>query len=165
MGHCTGAMLLQRSTLSIFSATYAFARTTGSRVVELWPSVVWELGTVASLLPLLTVDLSLGWADTVLASDASEFGCGVCELQSSPSLLAQVGRTAEKWRYQFEASSRPRKHALEPRRDLASPPPGVPVGSPSSRADQRPSNSNIPVCSEAVSGRQSLSPKDFELGS
>ncbi len=92
LGHWTWAMMLQRSTLSIFSATDAFARKHGSRVAERWPSVCWELGTAAWLLPLLTVDLSLPWRSALLASDASEYGCGVCELQSGADALAQVGR-------------------------------------------------------------------------
>ena len=76
-----------------------------------------------SLLPLLESDMSLPWLHTVVASDASDTGKGVCIRSLDSHQVARVGRLSEKWRFRVEEAQRAREHALanpaEPRADPA----------------------------------------------
>ena len=55
----------------------------------------WELITAAALLAFATVDLAAPVATTVLASDASPWGYGVCRAAAPAALVSEALRFAE----------------------------------------------------------------------
>ena len=118
LGHLTWAGLIRRECLSFFSEVYAFQKSAGSEVVRLWPGVARELTWIRGVLPLLAADLSATWSPQVLASDASDFGVGVCARMLRPDLVATVGRCSEKWRFKVEGHTRARDSALSPGREF-----------------------------------------------
>eukprot|EP00959_Pyramimonas_sp_CCMP1952_P026417 554306-Pyramimonas_sp.AAC.1 len=85
-GHATWLMLLQRATLSIFSAVYAFVKKHKHEVTPLWDSVIEELELVRDLLPLLVAHADAAWYPSVTASDASPWGCGACARRADTDL-------------------------------------------------------------------------------
>lgn len=80
LGSWTWNSLLRRPVLSVFCAVYAFARRHREhrRPRPLPFRVQCELRAALGLLPLLHADLSAPFADRVYATDASNWGAGVC---------------------------------------------------------------------------------------
>ena len=77
IGRWTWAMLVNRPSLSVFSAVYRFIETAQERSFVLWPSAALELAVAVGVAPLLFVRLSAPDYPTFLATDASEYGQGV----------------------------------------------------------------------------------------
>ena len=77
IGRWTWAMLVNRPTLSVFSAVYRYVEVAGARRFALWPAAALELAVVAALAPLLVVRLSAPDYPSFIATDASERGQGV----------------------------------------------------------------------------------------
>eukprot|EP00971_Amphidinium_carterae_P305868 6078462-Amphidinium_carterae.1 len=113
VGHMTFLGLIERSCLSILHAVYAFVLKNGEQKVRLWPSVIDELRAFRSVMVLLSADWKREWSSTVLASDASEYGWGVCSATWAPAQVARVGRILERSRYKKAVSGYgPRELAL-----------------------------------------------------
>ena len=102
LGHATWLILCRREALSIFDACYRFAHRHRHEHVRLWGNVRRELQHLVALLPLFVADLRAPWSDSLLCSDASPFGIGVCARSVDPGLVGRLGRCAEKWRYRVE---------------------------------------------------------------
>ena len=90
VGCWTWAMLAARPAFSVFSSVYRFVASAGSRVVEIWPSVVAELQLILALSPLLFVSLRSDFAETMVATDASTTGQGVVYASVSPAAARNV---------------------------------------------------------------------------
>ena len=71
ISHFTCRALIRRELLACLSAVYAFSRVLGSRHVQLWPSVIYELKWACSLIMLASRDLSASWDMSVMAVGAS----------------------------------------------------------------------------------------------
>eukprot|EP00971_Amphidinium_carterae_P321933 6399446-Amphidinium_carterae.1 len=113
VGHMTFVGLIERSSLSILHSVYAFVIKAGECRVRLWPSVIAELRAFRSVMVLLGADWKRSWSPTVLASDASEYGWGVCSADWGSESVAQVGRVLERTRYRRIVSGvGPRELAL-----------------------------------------------------
>ena len=100
IGKWTWGALIARPALSTFSAVYRFIECARHRVFRLWPTVIRELDVISGLAPLLYSSLTAPVAPRVVASDASERGCGVCarrlvdsdvDFISSPPIDGSVG--------------------------------------------------------------------------
>ena len=111
-GHLTWACLLRREMLGLLDACFAFAEAVGDRVVPLWPSVRQELLDVQALLPMLRTDLRATWSEEVACSDASPYGLVVCVKKSNLQLVAENGRSSERWRFKVSAAISARRHHL-----------------------------------------------------
>ena len=100
LGHCTFAFLFRRSGLAAFGAVFGHIRVgeDAGRPLEaraLSARCRWELITAAALLAFATVDLAAPVAQTVLASDASPWGYGVCRTEAPAELVSEALRFAE----------------------------------------------------------------------
>ena len=113
LGHITWALMTRREGLSILKSCYAFVHQNQSKACRLWPSVRWELQTIAALLPLFKGRINVGWSDDLIASDSSPFGCGVCHRKISPEICSDIGSQSERWRFRFEDAVDARKHAAQ----------------------------------------------------
>eukprot|EP00972_Heterocapsa_arctica_P001865 267511-Heterocapsa_arctica.AAC.1 len=84
-------MLLNRPALAVFRACYDFIRRHYYRPRRVWDSVFDEIRTAVGLIPLLSVDWSLGWSSCVGCSDVSLHGYAVRESEWAPETVAAVG--------------------------------------------------------------------------
>ena len=97
LGSWTWNSLLRRPVLSVFSAVYAFARRHREhrRPRPLPVRVRDELQAALGLVPLLHADLSAPFSDRVYATDASNWGAGVCYARAtdcwSPDVAIRAG--------------------------------------------------------------------------
>ena len=64
---------------------------------------------------LLASQLDRPWSSTVTATDASTTGFGVCEKTIEPSIVSELGRWHEKWRFRRLQPDEwaPRRRALD----------------------------------------------------
>ena len=111
VGHFTFAMMVRRECLSVFNAVYMYVRLdkpSGS----LWRAAHHEILQASSILPMICASLDLPWSPTVIATDSSEVGYGVCERQLESIEVACVGRSCEHWRYSVEGAIKARAHAF-----------------------------------------------------
>ena len=113
LGHITWAVMTRREGLSILKSCYAFVHQNQSKACRLWPSVRWELQTIAALLPLFKGRINVGWSDDLIASDSSPFGYGVCHRKIQSELCSEIGSQSERWRFRFEDAVDARKHAAQ----------------------------------------------------
>lgn len=113
LGHITWAVMARREGLSILRSCYAFANENLHTPKKLWPSVKWELQTIAAILPLFRAHVNVGWSEDVAASDSSPFGHGICCRKLDPKTAGSIGAQSERWRYRFEDAADARKHAAK----------------------------------------------------
>ena len=113
LGHITWAVMARREGLSILRSCYAFANENLHTPKKLWPSVKWELQTIAAILPLFRAHVNVGWSEDVAASDSSPFGYGICCRKLDPKTAGSIGAQSERWRYRFEDAADARKHAAK----------------------------------------------------
>jgi hypothetical protein len=96
--------LLNRPFISMFSATFAFIKSFADFAgpIVLWERVKVELNMAIDLAPLLVVSTRLPWCDSVVASDASDSGFGVCLAEAPPEtcrhLVASLPHPAQQLR-------------------------------------------------------------------
>ena len=100
LGHCTFAFLFRRAGLAAFGAVFGHVRVGEDAGRPLEPRALsarsrWELITAAALVAFATVDLAAPIASTVLASDASPWGYGVCRAEAPDGLVSEALRFAE----------------------------------------------------------------------
>ncbi|CAE7949002.1 unnamed protein product [Symbiodinium sp. KB8] len=104
-------MMVRRECLSLFNAVYKYVRSS-KPAGSLWRAAQQEILQASSLLPLMCTSLDLPWSPTVMATDSSEVGYGVCERQLECGEVANIGRTCGQWCYAVEGAIRARAHAL-----------------------------------------------------
>ena len=56
----------------------------------------------------MSTPFDLPWSTTVLATDSSEVGYGVCEREVCSKLVTATARISEKWRYAVEGAVKAR---------------------------------------------------------
>lgn len=78
VGKWTWAMLIVRPALATFGAVYNFCEKSGKTPFVLWPSVIKELKIATAIAPLLWTTINLPWFESIMATDASMDGLGVC---------------------------------------------------------------------------------------
>lgn len=111
VGHFTFSMMVRRECLSLFNAVYKYVRSS-KPAGSLWRAAQQEILQASSLLPLMCTSLDLPWSPTVMATDSSEVGYGVCERQLECGEVANIGRICGQWCYAVEGAIRARAHAL-----------------------------------------------------
>ncbi|CAE7427144.1 DEK1, partial [Symbiodinium sp. CCMP2592] len=111
VGHFTFAMMIRRETLSVFSEVYRYMRCERPSS-RMWAAARKEIRQASSLLPLMSTPFDLPWSTTVLATDSSEVGYGVCAREVCSKLVTATARTSEKWRYAVEGAVKARASAL-----------------------------------------------------
>ena len=112
IGHLTFAAMMNRSSLSCFSAVYAFSRAHYGEEVAIWPAARAELVAFKGLLPLLETSSDAPWSDYVTQSDASDSGWGICTSRWPVESVASVGRVRERDRWKAKRFVAPRVAAL-----------------------------------------------------
>ena len=107
--------LLRRGLMGIMRHVYVFIENSYDRRQRLWPSVVRELELFRNLMPLATGNMRSGWASDIFTTDACPTGYAVCRSKACCSLVAQIGREDERWRYYRGGPERraPRSAALD----------------------------------------------------
>ena len=113
IGHATFCGLLARPVLSCFHSVYKCIQRLGSSRGILWDTVRDELRAFQGLMVLLVAE----WLPLVLASDASEWGYGVTSM-SARSVIAKVGRVAERSRFRHNGGFNARAAAFQAAGDL-----------------------------------------------
>ena len=90
--------------LSIFDASFKFARASYLVSGEPWSTVRLEQRAVGGILCLLRSDWSLRWLDVCICTDAPEKGFTFAVREGCHELPSEVGRVSERTR--FKRSSR-----------------------------------------------------------
>ena len=88
LGKWVWLLLLVRPLFSVLSAVYCFGGVS-RHALRLWPTIRQELQALVDLAPFLAVNLAAPWAPLVVASDASELGCGVAYSRVAPSVARE----------------------------------------------------------------------------
>ena len=82
MGSAPGALtyvaLLRRDVLSVPFALNKFIRANYNDSVRLWTSATAEVQAFVGLPPAIVTSWTRGWCSSIVATDASEYGFGVC---------------------------------------------------------------------------------------
>jgi hypothetical protein len=94
LGSWVWALLPCRPALATLNACFRFAECAGRRVFTIWRSVRAELEVLVGLQPLLLTHLDSPWSPTAAATDASEWGLGVCFRPTHPTLQQSCSRLA-----------------------------------------------------------------------
>jgi hypothetical protein len=95
VGRWIWACLPVRPALSVLNASFRFMECAGYRSFSIWRSVRTELVTLVNLAPLLIAQLSAPWFSRVVATDASDVGCGVVASLAAPhAAQARLARLA-----------------------------------------------------------------------
>jgi hypothetical protein len=112
IGHFTWIPLARRCSISILNDTYSFISDHSECPSYLISKVKAEFRCVAGIIPLLRVPLRAPWRPEILCSDSSEYGFGVCRREIDSEVAEQIGRWAERLRYQAESTGLARTDAL-----------------------------------------------------
>ena len=100
LGHCTFAFLFRRVGLAAFGAVFGYVRAGEDAGLPLQPRALSarcrsELITAAALLAFACVDLAAPVSTSVLASDASPWGYGICRAEAPVELVSDAVRFAD----------------------------------------------------------------------
>ena len=105
IGHVVWLMMARREVLCVLCYVYKHIRCLPRfTAIPISDAVASELRAIIGILPLCVADLSRVWHPTVHASDASPFGVGVCYLECNAEQVGEIGRQAEKLRYQLSCT-------------------------------------------------------------
>ena len=77
VGKWTWAALVRRPVLSVLASVYRFINIAKKRPFVMWNSVQFELTILASLAPIMRVDLSTSFFRKAICTDSSSFALGV----------------------------------------------------------------------------------------
>ena len=112
LGHAVTICVLNRSGMSIFRALYDFVESQADPR-PLNRRERQEVSIFIGLIPLLVGDLRRGWSESILCTDASPHGYGVCQREIKQQQVREVGRWQDKWRFRHldPAEWRPRQRA------------------------------------------------------
>ena len=105
VGHMTFISLGRREVLSVFAEIYTFIRKHYAVETPLWKSVRRELQIWDGICPLIVQNLQTPWSEKILSVDASEWGLGVCEADTSSTSNRELGSFSERWRFRDSKSS------------------------------------------------------------
>ena len=78
LGHTTFVALVRRDVLSVLFAVNKFIRANYDDSARLWPSARADVQAVVALLPAIVSSWTRGGCSSIVATDASEYGFGVC---------------------------------------------------------------------------------------
>eukprot|EP00438_Fugacium_kawagutii_P035192 Skav232767 [mRNA] locus=scaffold1229:242985:248589:- [translate_table: standard] len=113
LGHAMTLCVLNRAGMSVFRRLYDFVEQGGDAryLTVLEREECWNF---IGIIPLLFADLRKPWSDTVIASDASPDGFGMCESTLDLKEVESIGQWNERWRFRRLPASEwaPRKRAL-----------------------------------------------------
>lgn len=93
MGYWSWFCLVNRPLLSVFCATYRFARVARGKNFVIWRSVRKELEIICGLAPCFVARLDLPGLDNVWATDASSGGFGVVKCSAPADVVAEAFST------------------------------------------------------------------------
>ena len=110
--HMTFISLGRREVLSVFAEIYTFIRKHYAVETPLWKSVRRELQIWDGICPLIVQNLQTPWSEKILSVDASEWGLGVCEADTSSTSNRELGSFSERWRFRESKSSLARNFAF-----------------------------------------------------
>ena len=78
LGHTTFVALVRRDVFSVLFAVNKFIRANYNDSARLWPSARADVQAVVALQPAIVSSWTRGWCSSIVATDASEYGFGVC---------------------------------------------------------------------------------------
>ena len=99
LGHMTFVSLLRRYVLSVPFSLNKFVRANYETSARLWPSARAEVQAFVGLLPAISSSWTRDWCSCIVATDASEYGFGVCLKECEKSVCQAIGRTSERARF------------------------------------------------------------------
>ncbi len=98
LGHAMTVCVINRCGMPIFRKLYDFVeKQEGPR--RLNASEREEALIFVGLIPMLVADMRRPWSDTLLATDASPDGYGICESHVAAGVSRSLGTWNERWRY------------------------------------------------------------------
>ena len=117
LGHAMFICVLNRAGMSVFRSLYDFVQRNIDdldRLRMLNHREVLECKIFVGLVPLLFASLRRQWSTTVICSDASPQGFGICEREADIKSVRNLGRWHERWRFKrLEPSEwNPRRRAM-----------------------------------------------------
>ncbi len=122
LGHSMVVCVLHRAGMSVFRYLYDFVQH-GDGPRPLRPSEVHECKIFAGILPLLFSDMRRQWRSTIICTDASPEGYGICSLDAGSDVARSLGRWQERWRFRRlapeEWKPRSRASGWDPFRDAS----------------------------------------------
>ena len=95
LGHMTFVALLRRDVLTVSFALNKCTRANYNDSARLWPSARAEVQAFVGLLPAIVSSWTRGWCSSIVATDASEYGFGVCLKECKKDVCEIIGRTSE----------------------------------------------------------------------
>ena len=95
----TFVALRRRGVLSVPFALNKFIRANYNDSAKLWPRARAEVQASVRLLPAIVSSWTRGWCSSVVATDASEYGFGVCLKECKKDVCEIIGRTSERARF------------------------------------------------------------------
>lgn len=113
LGHAMTVCVINRCGMPIFRKLYDFVeKQEGPR--RLNASEREEALVFVGLIPMLVADMRRPWSDTLLATDASPDGYGICESPVAAGVSRALGTWNERWRYRRLPPEQwaPRKRAI-----------------------------------------------------
>ena len=99
LGHVTFVSLLRRDVLSVSFTLNKFIRANYETSAKLWPSARAEVQAIVGLLPAISTSWTRDWCSCIVATDASEYGFGVCLKECEKVVCQTIGRTSEQARF------------------------------------------------------------------
>ena len=99
LGHMTFVALLKGDVLSVPFALNKFIRANYNDSVRLWRSARAEGQAFVCLVLAIVGCWTRGWCSSVVATDASEYGFGVCLKECKKDVCEIMGRTSERARF------------------------------------------------------------------
>ena len=92
LGHMTWLGMLRRESLSILNDCYRFMTEHRSKAGKFPSRVRWELKVFRDIIPLLVADAAAEWHPSLVATDASPYGLGVCQKDCPAEQAGALGR-------------------------------------------------------------------------
>ena len=99
--------------MCLLFAMYKLARANLVQAVPLWATAREELIAFVGLMQILRADWTLPWCSTPVASDASEFGYGICIGSWPEGETRRAGRLSERTRFRKLGTGPARRHFFE----------------------------------------------------
>ena len=112
LGHATFLCLGRREALSIFGDIFTFIQKHYHYPHRIWKSVRREIQIFVGICPLIWRNLASPWDPEVVAVDASTWGLGATSTSFSHDEIGELGRFAERWRFQTAQHNKPRVSAF-----------------------------------------------------
>lgn len=102
----------RRESLAVFGEIFTYIQKHYHTPHRLWRSVRREINIFIGITPLIWRNLAAPWDSEVVAVDASNWGLGATSCHFPVEEVAELGRFAERWRFQTEQHNKPRSSAF-----------------------------------------------------